>query len=50
MEYDKEVPEQKSGTVFTTLHFFRDLQMGLLSWSVCPGQDFPAEPNVLGHD
>ncbi len=37
--------DKNTGTVFTTLHFLPNLQMGPISKSVCPWQDFSAWGN-----
>ncbi len=41
------VVQPEPGAVFTTLYFHRNLQMGSISWSVCPQKAFPAFCTVV---
>jgi len=38
--------EDRAGATFTTLHFLDNLQMGVITSSVCPSQAFTSKCNV----
>jgi hypothetical protein len=38
--------EERAGATFTTLHFLDNLQMGVITSSVCPSQAFTSKCNV----